>query len=317
MTFRLAHISDIHLGPLPDARFRDLVSKRITGYVNWHRKRARSMGLEPLIGLVNSLKTIAPDHIAVTGDLMNIGLPEEIDNTALWLEALGAPHDVTLVPGNHDAYVRGVLTRALARWAPYVTGDDGRAMTSNATFPFLRVRGPVAIIAVNSAVATTPFVAAGTVGPGQLERMTTMLEDTGRAGLFRVVLIHHPPIKGAARPQKRLLGIRRFQKAIETAGAELVLHGHTHLAQRHFIAGKNGTPVPVIGVPSASEGLASKRPASTLNLFEIARTPAGRWQLQLQQHRLTKLTAPHTPQSREYLLGHEGPVPRDETNQPN
>ncbi|TIO72439.1 MAG: metallophosphoesterase, partial [Mesorhizobium sp.] len=32
---RLAHISDVHLGPLPDVTYRDLASKRVLGYVNW------------------------------------------------------------------------------------------------------------------------------------------------------------------------------------------------------------------------------------------------------------------------------------------
>ena len=39
--FRLAHISDVHLGPLPDVTYRDLASKRMVGYVNWQRNRRR------------------------------------------------------------------------------------------------------------------------------------------------------------------------------------------------------------------------------------------------------------------------------------
>ena len=41
--FRLAHISDIHLSPLPALSLRELVSKRITGYINWRSNRKGSM----------------------------------------------------------------------------------------------------------------------------------------------------------------------------------------------------------------------------------------------------------------------------------
>ena len=37
----LAHISDIHLAPLPPVRFVDLLGKRITGFLNWKMTRAR------------------------------------------------------------------------------------------------------------------------------------------------------------------------------------------------------------------------------------------------------------------------------------
>ena len=39
MTLRLAHISDVHLGPLPKVKRSELFSKRITGYVNFRRNR--------------------------------------------------------------------------------------------------------------------------------------------------------------------------------------------------------------------------------------------------------------------------------------
>ncbi|RVC83466.1 metallophosphoesterase, partial [Mesorhizobium sp. M4A.F.Ca.ET.022.05.2.1] len=41
--FRLAHISDVHLGPLPGVTYRELASKRVVGYVNWQRNRRRHM----------------------------------------------------------------------------------------------------------------------------------------------------------------------------------------------------------------------------------------------------------------------------------
>ena len=39
--FILAHLSDIHLAPLPRPNPFELVSKRGLGYINWLRKRRR------------------------------------------------------------------------------------------------------------------------------------------------------------------------------------------------------------------------------------------------------------------------------------
>ena len=54
--FRLAHLSDIHLGPLPEVSYRELVSKRITGYINWQRNRKRAMFGDTLLNLVADSK---------------------------------------------------------------------------------------------------------------------------------------------------------------------------------------------------------------------------------------------------------------------
>src|SRR5262249_36749995 len=102
----LAHLSDPHLGPLPTPRLSELASKRVLGFVNWTRKRRLLHRPEVLDALVADLKAQSADHIAVTGDLANISLPQEFIAARAWLDRLGAAHDVTVVPGNHDAYVR-------------------------------------------------------------------------------------------------------------------------------------------------------------------------------------------------------------------
>ncbi len=120
----LAHLSDPHLGPLPKPRLAELAGKRATGYLNWRRKRQSVHRADVLARIVADLKTQAPDHIAVTGDLVNISLPGEYAPARAWLEALGPPHDVTLVPGNHDVYVRKAASAPAAHWGDYMRGDD-------------------------------------------------------------------------------------------------------------------------------------------------------------------------------------------------
>ncbi len=110
-TFRLAHLSDPHLPPLPTTRLRELAGKRALGYLNWTRNRHKFHRRDVLDTLVSDIKTQAPDHIAVTGDIVNLALEAECAPARAWLEGVGTPDRVTAIPGNHDAYVRATEHR--------------------------------------------------------------------------------------------------------------------------------------------------------------------------------------------------------------
>jgi 3',5'-cyclic AMP phosphodiesterase CpdA len=266
--FRLAHLSDVHLGPLPDISYRELTSKRVTGYVNWRRNRQHLMHDEILQTLVADLKEREPDHIAITGDLVNLALDAEINGAMQWLETLGDPDDISVVPGNHDAYVPGALDKACRAWGAWMTGDGEMPPVDARFFPYMRIRDRVAMIGTSTARATAPFMATGFFRVGQAHRLGTLLNRAGELGLFRVIMIHHPPVRDATARHKRLFGIDIFQRTIREYGAELVIHGHTHLATVNWIDGPD-RPVPVVGVPSASQGPGGRRPASRYNLFSI------------------------------------------------
>jgi len=277
--YRLAHLSDIHIGPLPDVTYRQLASKRITGYINWQRNRRKHMDDTVIGRIVEGVKADEPDHIAVTGDLVNLALDAEIEVARLWLEALG-PHDrVSLVPGNHDAYVPGALDKACRAWGAWMRGDGANQPPDRLAFPYMQRRGPLALIGVSSARASAPFMASGVFPERQAEKLAVHLEQAGREGLFRVVLIHHPPVRGATAPHKRLFGIGRFQRVVRRYGAELVLHGHTHLPTTHWIEGRDGG-VPVVGVAAAGQATGSAKPPAQYNIFDIGGEP-GNWRVKL------------------------------------
>lgn len=277
--FRLAHFSDIHLGPLPDITYRELASKRITGYINWHRRRRVNLDNGILDRITDDMLAAEPDHIALTGDLVNLALDKEIEMARLWLEGLGEPDAISVVPGNHDAYVPGALARVCGAWGAYMAGDGQPAPRSRSGFPYLRVRGPVALIGLSSARATAPFLASGYFTEAQARRTARLLDETGAKGLFRILMIHHPPVRGATGPHKRLFGITRFQKMVRRHGAELVLHGHTHLPTVHRMDGPTGS-VPVVGVAAAGQAHGGAKPPAHYNLFEIIGAP-GAWQVRL------------------------------------
>lgn len=283
--FRLAHISDVHLGPLPAVTYRELASKRAVGYVNWQRHRRRFLHEGVIGAIVSGLQAAGADHLAVTGDLVNLALDGEIELARLWLEALGRPKDISVVPGNHDAYVPGAFDKICRAWGPYMTGDGSEAPKSRHSFPYLRVRGQVALIGVSTARATAPFMASGFFRDEQAQRLGRILDETARLGLCRVVMIHHPPVRGAVPQHKRLLGIGRFQRIVKSHGAELVLHGHSHLPSLYRIGGQ-GQPVPVVGVAAAGQAPGSRKPAAQYNLIEISGEP-GAWRMQLERHGLS------------------------------
>ncbi|CAA2143626.1 MULTISPECIES: metallophosphoesterase family protein [Methylobacterium] len=248
--FRLAHLTDPHVGPIARPRLRQLLSKRATGYVNWRRGRSRHHDMEILAALVADLRTQPHDHVACTGDLCNIGLPSEWATARDFLQALGTPDTVSFVPGNHDAYVRGSLEGLLKACGAWTSGDDG----TDGVFPYLRRRGPLALIGVSSAIPTKPFVASGRLGPPQIETVEAILTRLGREPEppFRVVMIHHPPQPGGASPGRELKDAETFTAMIGRAGADLILHGHNHVGSIGFVRGPDGTGVPVVGAPSAS-----------------------------------------------------------------
>lgn len=280
--YTLAHFSDPHLGPLPATGWRQLANKRLSGFFSWTRNRVDIHRPEVLKLLVEDLKRQTPDHIAITGDLVNISLPAEFRAAARWLESVGTPQEVTVIPGNHDAYVEMPWQESLGQWAPYMAGErDGASHLSepqsHADFPFVRQLGDIALVGTSTAVPMPPFIAAGRLGKVQLERLRQQLLALGQLGSFRVVLIHHPPFGGGAYKRKSLLDAKEFQVVLAEAGAEMVLHGHTHVSGLGRIETAKG-PIPVIGVPSASAVAAGHKDASRYHLYRISRQ-ADAWRL--------------------------------------
>ncbi|CAO3433248.1 metallophosphoesterase family protein [Azospirillum doebereinerae] len=273
--YRFAHLSDPHL-PLPSVRLaglRALAGKRSLGLLSWRHKRQAIHRPEILAALMADVATHAPDHIAVTGDLTNIALPDEFERARSWLAQVGPPDRVTVVPGNHDATVAVPWEAGLGRWQPWMSGDAPAE-----GFPFVRVRGPVAFVGVSTAVPSPPFLAIGTVGAGQAARLEAILAELARQGLFRVVLMHHPPLRIGRSERKALTDRRRVQDVLARAGAELVLHGHHHRDHITSLPGP-GNLIPLFGVASASAAPGGWADPARWIQFTVKRRGDGVWHL--------------------------------------
>jgi len=276
--FTLAHLSDPHVPTRLAPSVAALMSKRLLGYLSWRYRRSRIHRREILDALDRDLDGQSPDHVAVTGDLVNISLPEEFINAADWLEGLGRTERVTVVPGNHDAYVAVPWAQSWALWADYMASEtpEGTAVppATSADFPILRRRGPVAIVGLSTALPTAPGLATGKLGEAQLADLADRLRTLACEGLFRVVLLHHPPIPGTTTRRKGLIDAAAFRQVVAATGAELVLYGHNHRFASGEIPGRDG-PVPVFGVPSASALPSHGKAAAQYHLFDIDRTGSG------------------------------------------
>jgi 3',5'-cyclic AMP phosphodiesterase CpdA len=277
--FTLAHLSDPHIGPIETPRVAELVNKRGLGLINWYRKRHRHHRADVLDAIVRDMHAHAPDHIAVTGDLVNVSLDSEFARAARWLDTVGKSQDVTLTPGNHDAYIKHAAGHAAEHWGDYMRGDDG------ATFPFVRRRGPLAIVGLTTSLPTGPFMATGQLGGEQLARLAEILLTLGRESVFRVVLIHHPPVRNRGHYMKRLIDAPILRALIAEHGCELLLHGHNHEQQLRWLDGPNGR-IPAVGVPSASAIVSAHDEPAAYNLYRIGGSPSA-WQCEMISRGLT------------------------------
>lgn len=281
MMLTIAHLSDVHLAPIPGLGGSGLVRpsllahlnvKRGLGLANWLYKRHKVHLRSATDALVADVRNQSPDHIIVSGDLCNLGLPAEYVGAHAWLHELGDPAGVTVVPGNHDIYCPLWRDPGVERWRAYMSSDAAGAAYARPVergFPFVRLIGRLALVGLVSAVPTRPFCAIGRLGPVQLDALGETLAALGRDGFTRLVIIHHPPLPGQADARRGLVDAPALEKILQTHGAELVIHGHNHL-DMHATRAWLGGQIDVVGVASASVGRAYKHePLARYNLIRI------------------------------------------------
>jgi 3',5'-cyclic AMP phosphodiesterase CpdA len=280
--FRLAHVTDPHFRSFAGARVGDFLSKRAVGALNLVVYRRRKHKMELLAALGEDLRRERPDHVALTGDLSNVSLDAEWHEALRWIEGLGAsPEEVTVIPGNHDAYIADVVvSRTFEKlFARYQTSDQPAAAAGaaagadagarvNADYPFVRLRGPLALVSVNSCVATGDLGAWGEIGADQLARLEAALASPDLRDRVRVVLIHHPPVRHKGREDRNLRDRQAFSDLLGRVGADLVLHGHDHQDEKTTMGGPAGLAIPIVGAGSASYAGGADRRAR-YNLYEF------------------------------------------------
>jgi hypothetical protein len=240
---RIAHFSDLHVLDLVGVGPHRFLNKRLSGYANLRLKRNHVHKAGYVRAISREIAKAKIDHVAITGDITNLALETEFRAAKKLLEdELGlSPHDVSVVPGNHDLYTRGAMKgkRFAEYFGAYTEGDLPEIVVRDlglGIFPYVRLRGPCAIIGMSTAVPRLPFVASGSLGTRQLEA-------------FARALAHH----------------------LRVVPHGLVLHGHLHRRQERALATSAGA-MRVVGATSASlhahPGHETARMAG-FNLYEI------------------------------------------------
>jgi 3',5'-cyclic AMP phosphodiesterase CpdA len=277
-SFCFTHLTDPHLSTLTNVKYRQLCNKRLLGYLSWKTMRQHYHLPSMLAALVRDMKIINPDHVVISGDLTHIGLADEFDQVADWLTTVGTAKQVTLIPGNHETYVKSLWQDSFAKWHDYLAGDNTSVNKQPIEYPTLRIRSQIALIGLNSAYPSAPLLATGKLGNQQLTKLEQLLEQTKQQGLFRVVIIHHPPIPGICKWRKRLIDADRLQTILQQHGTELVLYGHTHKTEYRELTTANGI-IPLISVASASSMSDENARRASYAVFRINKDQSNQWQL--------------------------------------
>jgi 3',5'-cyclic AMP phosphodiesterase CpdA len=276
---RVAHCSDLHLLSHDGAKWLSLANKRWIGAMNLLSNRSRHYHVAAFDDMVADLNAQQLDHVLCTGDVTNLALPQEFDFARDKFDRLAlGPTGVTVLPGNHDAYVAEGVPLFHEAFGSYAQSDAGWEWTEgdrhgdadDLDWPLVRVREDLALIGVSTSRATPWFTAYGRVGEGQLVRLRRVLLDDRLRGKVRLVAIHHPP--AGKRAASKIRGLRdhaAFAAVIAETGADLIVHGHEHRDMVESLPGPAG-PVPVRGIASGTYEHNKPDRTARYRVFEIA-----------------------------------------------
>lgn len=238
MRLRLAHISDLHVLSPEGVHWRELFfNKRVTGWANTRLRRGRVFRRRHLEAVLDAASRA--DHVVITGDVTNLALEGEYREAVRLFDRRAGAAEVTIVPGNHDLYLPSIRRerRFQHHLGPFARSDlpELGVEVAAGAYPFVKLRGPAAIIGLSSAVPRPPFVAAGYLGHEQIAALKAVLAHPEVAKRVPVILVHHPPLDS----RHRLLRLRdgltdaaSLRDVLATVPRGLVLFGHLHVRVR-------------------------------------------------------------------------------------
>jgi 3',5'-cyclic AMP phosphodiesterase CpdA len=259
---RLAHCSDLHLLSHDGARWLDLANKRWIGALNLLSSRSRHYHVAAFEDMVADMNEQGIEHVLCTGDVTNLALRREFEFArAMFDKFSNGTLGVTVIPGNHDAYVAEGVPLFSELFGDYAQPDPGfeweedhrHSADDILHWPIVRIRGELALVGCSTSRATPWFTAYGSLGQGQCARLKHVLSDPRLHGKVRVVAIHHPP--AGVKAKSRIRGLRdheAFARVIAESGADLIVHGHEHRDMVETLAGPEGQHVPVRGIASGT-----------------------------------------------------------------
>ena len=204
----ITQLTDLHLLTPGHRREAGFVRRRLLSY-------DRPLNAEDRVERVRKALARARGHIVLTGDLTEDGTPEQFEVLA---ELLKPYTDVTILPGNHDRYVRGY---------------DEALKGFN--------RGPVDLGDVLLVPVDTTFEQHWAFSAGRVSNWEAVVKLVKESTKPVVLAQHHPPVRHRWLPMQIMDGNRDHatQRAfLEEQPHAYVVHGHMHVERRLTIGGR-------------------------------------------------------------------------------
>ncbi len=230
---RIGHISDLHILELDDPGPLKFLNKRLVGGLNLLLKRSDAHSTKVVEQALEHLDDLGVDHIVISGDLTNLALDSEFAAARRIVDGLRGGHDrVSVVPGNHDYYTPGAVrdNRFERHFDPYLRSDLPDYQLESG-YPFCHLRAGVAVVGLNSGIASPWLFATGKVDADELAAADSLLDHPELRDRFKIVVVHHPLLPDEHHPiqfNRRLLNAQDVLAMVRQKDVDLVLHGHNH-----------------------------------------------------------------------------------------
>jgi 3',5'-cyclic AMP phosphodiesterase CpdA len=251
---KILHISDLHFG--------------------------RTAVAEQLDSLKSSIVELAPDAVAVSGDLTQRCSTSEFVKAHAYLDEIRETAPVIVIPGNHDVRWIGAVARNLDIWRKtahefkyskytrYISPELNPSLEISGT-PGVVIAGCNTAHGISRGSLTRRFRDLGVIGHVNQRDLRKVEEAFAEAApdAARVVMIHHNPIRGETSGRHGLANTKQALSAFANLGTELVLCGHDHQEAVHTV--EEGAPGLVVSTAGTiSNRLRAGRPSS-FNLVEV------------------------------------------------
>ena len=291
-SFRFVQLSDLHLSSPSIADPTQLLNKRILGYLSWLRKRRLIHQRWIIDQAMNEINQLNVDHHVVTGDILHIGLENEFKQSAKWLAQFDDPKEVTIIPGNHDLYVKEKWSRSFKYWENFLIGDNNQNYNNsddaleklNHLYPIVRIRNQVAFIGVSSVFEAPWFRATGFINRNQLARLKEILNSSTLRDYCKILLIHHPITLTQTKPRKCLVNQNELTDLLCESPVDLVLHGHEHKTSIEHLITNSSTKIPIVGIASTSNTSQKDNYQAEFALYDVCQNNPS-WNIKMHSYK--------------------------------